>query len=204
MAPTNKEKNTLLKDAVTLFLITLIAGLALGFVYQLTKTPIAQAKEKEKRDAYAKVFTAANDFADKEGKYSEVEAESADLLSAEAGISGVTINEVLEALDADGAVIGYVMTSTSHNGYGGDVPITIGIGLDGTIVGVQVLDNSETSGFGSRAKEPWFTEQFANLKADTVAAGTNFDGISGATRTTNAVTNAINAALYYASHYTAE
>ena len=35
------------KDAAILFAITLIAGFVLGFVYNVTKEPIAQAEERQ-------------------------------------------------------------------------------------------------------------------------------------------------------------
>ncbi len=43
----------MIKDAAILLLITLAAGLALGFVYQITKEPIALAEEKAASEAYA-------------------------------------------------------------------------------------------------------------------------------------------------------
>ena len=91
MVQNKKEANTLLKDALTLFLITLIAGIALGFVYELTKEPIREAKAKEKQDAYAMVYTEAKEFSDLESQYVDVEESSGDLLQKEAGIAGVTI-----------------------------------------------------------------------------------------------------------------
>ncbi|MBQ3911657.1 MAG: electron transporter RnfG, partial [Lachnospiraceae bacterium] len=51
-----KQKNTLIHDALILFAITLIAAIALGFVYEITKDPIAQAEAKAKIDAYKAVF----------------------------------------------------------------------------------------------------------------------------------------------------
>lgn len=196
-----KEKGTLLKDAFVLFAITLIAGVLLGFVYELTQDTIEEAKVKEKQEAYELVFQEAASFSDKEEKYVTVSKTSGDLLQVDAMIKGVTIDEILEAYSEDGTLLGYVMTTTSHEGYGGEVPITIGITIDGRITGVEVLDNSETSGFGSKAKEPAFKEQFKDMQVEQVVPGDNFDGISGATITTKAVTNAINGSLYYAKYH---
>ena len=44
----NKQKSTLLKDAIILFVITIIAAFALGAVYEITKDPIAEAEAKAK------------------------------------------------------------------------------------------------------------------------------------------------------------
>ena len=54
----------MLKDAAILFAITLISGLILGAVYQLTKEPIAAQEEKAKTKARQEVFADAVSFAD--------------------------------------------------------------------------------------------------------------------------------------------
>ena len=48
--------NKIVKDALVLTLITLISGLALGIVYEVTKEPIAVASEKAKQESYKEVF----------------------------------------------------------------------------------------------------------------------------------------------------
>ena len=50
------KKNPIIKNALILTIITLIAGLGLGFVYEITKNPIAQAQEKAKKEAWQAVF----------------------------------------------------------------------------------------------------------------------------------------------------
>ena len=58
--------NKIVKDALVLTLITLIAGCALGVVYEVTKEPIAEASEKAKQEAYKEVFETADSFVDLE------------------------------------------------------------------------------------------------------------------------------------------
>ena len=41
----------MLKEAAILFAITVIAGAILGFIYDMTKEPIAEQNEKAKREA---------------------------------------------------------------------------------------------------------------------------------------------------------
>ena len=48
-----------IKDALTLTLITLIAGVLLGGVYELTKEPIAQRKIEANAKAYQMVWPEA-------------------------------------------------------------------------------------------------------------------------------------------------
>ncbi|MDE6662957.1 MAG: FMN-binding protein, partial [Lachnospiraceae bacterium] len=50
------------KDTAILLIITLVAGLLLALVYQITKEPIATQKEKAKQDACKEVFTDAETF----------------------------------------------------------------------------------------------------------------------------------------------
>lgn len=200
-----KSKNTIIKDTISLCLITLIAGLALGFVYELTKGPIAEAQLQEKRAAYKVVFEGAKSFDDKENEYVDVKDTSKALLE-EAGIEKTTITEVLEATGDNGEVLGYVL-SVQSVGYGGEVPITIGITTDGTIKNIEVLENQESPGFGANASQPEFKGQFANKKADSIvfvksgaSAENEINAITGATITTTAVTNAVNGALYYVNN----
>ena len=51
------KKSTIIKDAAALFVITLIAGLLLGLVNQVTKEPIAASELAAKNAAYHKVFS---------------------------------------------------------------------------------------------------------------------------------------------------
>ncbi|MCM1386441.1 MAG: RnfABCDGE type electron transport complex subunit G [Bacillus sp. (in: Bacteria)] len=187
----------MLKDTAVLLVITLISGLLLGLVYQITKEPIAQQKEKAKQEAYREVFAAADSF-------EETEIAAIDEQEwAAAGFAQETVDEVMTAKDASGNVIGYVITVTTKEGYGGDIRFTIGITNDGTVNGISLLEIAETAGLGMRAGEV-LVPQFANKSVDKfeyvksgASADNQIDAISGATITTNAVTNGVNAGLYY-------
>ena len=48
--------NKLVKDALVLTAITLIAGVCLGGVYEITKDPIAKAQESATQESYKAVF----------------------------------------------------------------------------------------------------------------------------------------------------
>lgn len=191
----------MIKDAVILLLITLVAGLALGFVYQITKEPIALAEEKAAREAYAEVFPGVEDFAEAELIWPEDTIWQA--AWNENGLEAVEIENVLKALGTDGSLLGYVLTVTSHEGYGGDITFTMGIAADGTLNGISILDISETAGLGMKA-ESVLKPQFAGKKVPSFtytkqgsASDSQIDAISGATITTNAFTNAVNGGLYY-------
>ncbi len=201
----SKGKNTIIKDAIALTVITLVAGLLLAFVNMLTAPVIAEQKAAEIRKAYSAVYEDAANFKDDKGEFATVGETSKVLLEEKAGISNVTITQIYGAYDSSDNLIGYVFTASSSEGYGGDVPISLGIDLEGTITGLEVLSNSETKGFGANASLPEFKNQFKGLSAPEIsyvkdgnANGTDqINAVSGATKTTNAIVNTVNGCLYY-------
>ena len=189
----------MIKDALILFAITLIAGLMLGVVNDITKEPIAQQEQKAKNEACQNVFAAADSFEAQEL------ADSAQIeqVLTDAGISGADVDELMAAKDASGALLGYVITVTDHEGYGGDIQFSMGITNEGTLNGISLLSISETAGLGMQAGDvlvPQFADKNAYPYVYTKTGSTadnEIDAISGATITTNAVTNGVNAGVYY-------
>lgn len=190
---------SMLKDAAILFVITLISGLVLGGVYQITKEPIARQEALALEKACREVFADAASFENQEN----FDIDRADAVLAEGGYASQTIDGYQVAKAADGSVIGYVLTVTTHEGYGGDIQFTIGVNSNGSLNGISLLDISETAGLGMQAEDvlvPQFTGRNAYpfVYTKTGASQDNeIDAISGATITTNAVTNGVNAGLYY-------
>lgn len=189
----------MLKDTAILLIITLISGAVLGFVYELTKNPIALQEEKAKQEAYKEVFADAASFE----AMTDLDETAMTAVAAEGGYTETSVNEVAKAVDGSGSVLGYVITVTSHAGYGGDIKFSMGVRSDGTLNGISILSISETAGLGMRAEEvlkPQFSGkqvvQFSVTKSG-AASDDQIDAISGATITSNAVTNAVNAGLYY-------
>ncbi|MBD5508338.1 MAG: RnfABCDGE type electron transport complex subunit G [Lachnospiraceae bacterium] len=187
----------MMKNTGILLAITLIAGLLLGIVYQVTKEPIAAQEEKAKQEACREVFADADSF-------EAVQLATPDAASwSDAGYAQESVDEVMAALDSTGATLGYVITVTTKEGYGGDIQFAVGVRMDGTVNGISILSISETAGLGMRAEEV-LKPQFANKNVEKfeytksgAAAESQIDAISGATITTNAVTNGVNAGLYY-------
>ena len=190
--------NKIVKNTLILTLITVIAGVLLGAVYEVTKTPIAQSQETAKKEAWQAVFSDVklDDF-----KAEDVDQKAADKAVKDMGVNA-TIDEVCTAGDA-----GYVITTTDKDGFGGNIQITVGIKKDGTINGVSILSISETAGLGMKAKDdPNWGKQFAGKKADAFSVvkdgsgsgdDAKIDAISGATITSKAVTGAMNSCLAY-------
>ena len=185
-----------IKTAITLFLITLISGLALGAVYGVTKEPIELANQQATMEAYESLIPGAAEY--------QEEAEFA-AASNTASAESVSIDSFVAAMDESGEAMGYIVTVTSHSGYGGDIQLTVGYKeQDGEMVntGISFLSISETAGLGMNADTDEFKGQFIGKgAADQLAvtktgnAGeTEINAISGATVTTTAVTEAVNAA----------
>ncbi len=187
----------MMKNTGIMLVITLVAGLILGFVYQITKDPIEEQNAKKKQEACQEVFQDAASF-----EAVEINEVNASLWETE-GYGQETIDEVMSALDASGSLLGYVITVTTKEGYGGDIQFTVGVRMDGTVNGISILDISETAGLGMRAEEvlkPQFADKQVEKFEYTKSGATSenqIDAISGATITTNAVTNGVNAGLYY-------
>ncbi len=193
----------MIKDSLILFGITLIAGLLLGGVYAITKGPIAQAQVDKQQAAYQSVFADAVSFQE----IGQSSPEAIAKLLQTAGYEKDRIDETKLAVDAAGTPLGYVMTVTSTEAYSGELQIAVGIRLDGTVNQISFLSLSETMGLGMEAKQPAFYEQFSNKKVNAFSytksgavADNEIDALSGATITSNAVTNAVNAAIVYAGY----
>ena len=122
--------NKMVKDVLILTVITVIAGLLLGFFYNITKGPISAQQEKTKQEAYLRVFPDAASI--ETDAALEDKLESAPTYLTEAGYEQESIDEALLAKDASGNVLGYVFTITTKEGYAGDITISTGITKAGT------------------------------------------------------------------------
>ena len=206
----------IVKNTLILFAITLVAGLGLGFVYNVTSDARAEQEEKTKLSAYESVMHGMDGFEnvkiDNEcAKYIEnrmKENEKADNISTIKAFNG-TVDEVVLAKDKDGKNLGYIVTVTDKEAYDGSLQMTVGIKEDGTVMGISFLSLSETPGLGMKGDEDSFKSQFQNKKVDyfiyekSGAEGDNeINAISSATITTNAVTHGVNAAIYCVDYIT--
>ena len=193
-------KNKIIKDALALTLITLVAGVALGGVYEITKDPIAKQEAQAKAEAYEQVFTDAAAF-------EAVEMDDTltktirDQLDQE-GYKAQSIEEVMRAEDQSGETLGYAFAVVTSEGYGGDIRFSMGVQNDGTLNGISILSIGETAGLGMNADTPAFKDQFVGKQVEKLQYTKNgatlddeINAISGATVTTNAMTNGVNAGL---------
>ena len=161
--------NTIAKTSIPLIVITVVAGLCLGIVYDVTKEPIAAETKRTQDEAMEKVMPAADDFQTVEGP-----------------VSG-TISSINGAYEG-GKLIGYVINVTP-SGFGGKVSTMVGVDLKGVITGLTVVSMSESPGLGARSTEPAWQAQFAGLTAPIKVTkdGGQIQAITGATITSRAV-----------------
>lgn len=196
-----ESMKSILKDTLSLVLITLVAALCLAAVYQVTKGPIAEAEENERMDSFRAVFPEATSF-EEIGEQTIAEWNAAH--------PGAEIRAGFEAKDASGACIGAVLSAVSHNGYGGDVVLSVGVDRAGNLTGVKVTEMSESAGLGSHCQDENWIRQFSGKSAgikfvkDGNPGENEIDAITGATVTTKAVLEAVNQGAAFAADYLKE
>jgi len=197
-----KKKQSMIKDAIILCMISLIAALALGFVNELTKDRIAMLEAQAKAEAYKEVYPEAVAIVEAaDNKILADAMEEADAILTNGGFSNVTMDEVCLVEDASGNHIGYV-ASVTLKAY--DVmTLTFGYTTDGVCTGLAFLSIKETPGIGMKADEPDFKSQFVDKKADSLvsvksgAGDGEINAISGATFTTDGVIKGVNAGICF-------
>lgn len=209
--------NKIVKDTIILFAITLVAGLGLGFVYNITSDARAKQEEKTMREAYETVMPGLADFKTVEISSDEINQYIEDRIKADETENKISpikpynaiIDNVVLAVDEDNNELGYIVTVTDSEAYGGSLQMTVGVLTDGMVRGISFLSLSETPGLGMRADEDSFKNQFQNKKVDFfkynksgAAADNEISAISSATITTNAVTHGVNGAIYCVEYIT--
>lgn len=163
----SEVKSNPMKDfgipTIVLTLICTICTAAMVCTYQITK-PIIDVNTKAAADAArAEVYTGVAGF---------------EQLSVD--IEGCT-----EAYKTTGGE-GYVFT-TAAKGFDGPITVMTAIDMNGTIVGVKVLEHGETPGLGSRATEAAYLEQYIGM--DSSLSGVEF--IAGVTYSGKGVNDAV-------------
>ena len=185
-----ERKKAIPKPVIILLVITLIAGAVLSGVYVMTEDQIAMNNEMASQAAYKEVIPDAAKFNN---------------LQVEGGVSGSTeIQKVLEGVDGSD-VKGYAIAVHNSQSFDGGLTLVVGIRPDGTVTGISFTELHETAGMGMRCDEPEFKSQFENVnvtaftlnKGGASTAEDVIDSINGASVSSGAVVDAVNAALSY-------
>ncbi len=189
----------IIHDALILFAFTVVLGLVLGVVYNITKDPIAQVNYEKTQNAYKQVFADAASFEE----YAGFDADAAETFLKENGYAD-EIKAVNTALDAGGNILGYVLTVTAKDASQATITFSVGIQNDGTVNGYSITSIAETPGLGMKAQEEAFYSQFEGKNVDSFTvvkskpvADNEIESISGSTITSKAMANGVNACLAY-------
>ncbi|MDO4478504.1 MAG: FMN-binding protein [Lachnospiraceae bacterium] len=208
----DKKRGFAGRDAIMLLIITLAAGLLLGFFNDLTADTIAQRKVDDETAASIAVCPSATSFEEwpveefgnfefnddvtgvkgsfSDGKMTFASGASCDMTNFKLG------------LGSDGQTAGFVITVVSHDGYGGDIEMIIGLDADAVVSGVEMLTINESAGLGANASKEEFRDQYVGHDVKSYAvtkmgksAEYEIDALSGATITSKAVTDGVNTAV---------
>jgi electron transport complex protein RnfG len=181
-----KKESTFINMVSTLLIISLVAGIALAGVYNVTKDPIALARKAKLEKAISNVVPAFD-------KLQEYKVKPDD------GDRELTFYKALK----NNEVVGYAIETYTEKGFSGTVDIMVGLLPDSSINSIEVLAHKETPGLGTKMAEPLFKDQFKHLKiADLPNAelkvkkdGGSVDAITAATISSRAFCDAVQRAF---------
>lgn len=172
-------KKQIILPTVALFIICLIATTLLALANNITEPIIEKNSAEAEAASRMEVLENAAKFEDRQAN----------------GVSYAV------GLDENGQQVGMIFTAVSKS-YGGDLVVMTGVDNDGKITGIQILQISDTAGLGMKAQTDSFKDQFKGLVSGVKVAKNSADSknneilaLTGATITSNAVTEAVNEAL---------
>lgn len=131
----------MLKLGIVLALYATAACVGLAFVYSATSETIALRAEKDLQDALKELFPEADGFQEITGS----------IASPDPAIKFDTEY----AAQKSNAVIGAALEASGAS-YGGPIKILAGVGTDGKITKVKILEHSDTPGLGANAASPTY------------------------------------------------
>ena len=177
------------KLGLNLLIISAVAALLLALTNSVTSSTIAKRNEQENAEARKLVLESAQDFE----QVKDVKTDNS---------KGVEVSEIYEAKDASGNTVGYTL-KVLPSGYGGTIELMVGIdSAKGQVSGINVVSNSETAGLGAKSTDPEFSDQYKGKPLEELSVlkngtpgDTEIKAISGATITSTAVTNGVDAAI---------
>jgi len=178
----SRKKDTFLNMVISLFVITIIAGFALGFVNDLTVGPIAKAKLERKINALKLVLP----------KFDNNPV--ADVLK----IKSEKLKDSIELFPAylKNNLVGAAIIGVTDKGFSGIIKIMVGFKPNGDIQNIVVLEQKETPGLGTKIKDEKFLKQFRNknpssFNVKVTKDGGEIDALTGATITSRAFGDAL-------------
>ena len=175
-----KKESSFVNMVVTLFVVTAVAALALGGVYNVTKEPIAIAKRLKIERAIGEVLPEFDSIIETK-------------ILPEGGRDSLTFYKATN----QGEVVGTAVRTYTDEGFSGRFWIMVGF-VDGDIIsGTSVLEHKETPGLGDKMdkKKADWSDQFKNknlteYKLKVTKDGGDVDAITAATISSRAFCDA--------------
>jgi H+/Na+-translocating ferredoxin:NAD+ oxidoreductase subunit G len=177
---TSKKESNFTNMVLTLSLVTILAALALGAVYSVTKEPIALAKQEKLETAIKAVLPDFDKI--KKKKVADGSGDSLTFYYADKGENQV----------------GVAVETYSNRGFGGRIDIMVGFLNDGSINNTTVVSQKETPGLGDKMNKSKsdFSDQFngknpADFRLKVKKDGGDVDAITAATISSRAFCDAV-------------
>ncbi len=187
-----------IKGGVTLAAIAAICTLLVAATYQLTADRIA-ANEQAWLERSLEPALSGLSF---EGSITESKLE----ISPPHDLPG-NDTAIVYRVFAEGAPVAALFVVTARDGYAGPIRILVGVGTDGAVTGVRIVEHRETPGLGDRidqTRSDWVYQFDGRSLGNPVEArwllevdGGDFDQLTGASVTPRAVIKAIRDTLIY-------
>ncbi len=174
-----KLESSLMNMVLSLFVISFVMATALGFVYNITKGPIAEATKAKEVNAIKDVLPPFDN----------------DPVSTLIDIEGLSFYKATMG----GKIVGYAAKTFTDKGYSGRFDLMVGFLPDGTVNRTVVLQQKETPGLGNNIMQPKFSDQFKNINIGNLKDqllgvkkdGGTIDAISAATISSRAYCDGI-------------
>lgn len=172
----------MIKVGVILFLITAISAALLAFVNGKTAPLIEKNSLEKEQTALKAVMPNAVEFEE---------------TTADADTDA--LKKAFLAKDADGKSIG-VCVITETTGYDVGIQTVTGVDAELKVTGIEIISMNETPGLGAKASEESFRSQYIGKSGEVLVSSSSssdieIQAISGATKTSNGVTEGVNIAL---------
>lgn len=180
-----KKESNFKNMVLTLFMVTFIASAALGYIYELTKAPIAASKLAKQNTAIQQVVPDFDNEPSKELYKMGVDGDTLEFFPAK----------------RDGELVGTAVSTFTNKGFSGNIKIMVGFLPDGTINNISVLEHKETPGLGDKMqknKSDW-SVQFngknpTDFQLKVTKDGGDVDAITASTITSRAFCDAVDRA----------
>lgn len=203
MQKNNSAVKQVLRDALILFVITLIAGFSLSFVNQKTKSVIEAKALAQVQKSYQKIFPAEGVKFESTDITKDLKKDSLEITKKRGmDTKGLVVEDCRAVMDSSKHVIGHVFTIFTPESYSGAMKLAVGVREGGIVTGVTLLENTDTPGLGQKASDDAFLSQFKDKQPEAFqvvkhapANDKEIEAISGATITSEAVSRAVNMAL---------